>query len=45
MCKGREGPHESVDDVLCVGIMPWIRPLTSNIIHDLVLALTRNACV
>ena len=45
MCKGREGPHESVDDVLGVRVVRGIHALPPDVIHDLVLALSRHARV
>ena len=40
-----EETYQTIDDVTCIRIMSFIRPLTTDIIHNLVLALTRDASI
>ncbi len=40
----REGrTYETIDDVTSIRVVSSIRPLSTNVIHNLVLALTRDA--
>jgi hypothetical protein len=37
--------YQTIDDMTCVRIVTFIRPLSADVVHNLVLTLTRDAGV
>lgn len=44
MAREKEA-YQTIDDMTCVRIVTFIRPLSADVVHNLVLTLTRDAGV
>jgi hypothetical protein len=44
MIRGEKN-YQAIDDMACIGVVSFIRPLSADVIHNFVLALTRDASI
>jgi hypothetical protein len=42
---GEGETYQAINDMTCIRIMAFIRPLSADVIHNLMLALTRDASI